>query len=285
MVVVGASMVGIKVAELLSEKGPDCLLADAAPRIFPLAALPDIAEEIQRRVEARGISLRFGAGLTAIREGKDGAEVVLGGETAEADVVFLCIGSKPNLDILTPGELRVDKGILVDRHMAASLPGIYAAGDCCQGWNLQRDERTVIGLWESAALQGRTAGRAMAGLATEYPGSIFQNITHFMGMDFISFGDITAEGETVTFDSPDGGFRLRAVMAQDRPVCVNILDNHTISGPVKNYMVRRFQGSEGSVSPQQEAILRGCGLPPGIVNQLYNSKKKSGKVDSHWVND
>ena len=59
-VVVGASMVGIKVAELLAKRGIRTVLADLASCMFPLAAYEDVAAEIGRRVEQKGVSLRFG---------------------------------------------------------------------------------------------------------------------------------------------------------------------------------------------------------------------------------
>jgi hypothetical protein len=47
VLVVGASMVGIKAAELLTNSGARTTLADMAGRIFPQAALPDIAALIE----------------------------------------------------------------------------------------------------------------------------------------------------------------------------------------------------------------------------------------------
>ena len=56
-VVVGASMVGIKVAELFAKRGIRTVLADLASCMFPLAAYEDVAAEIGRRVEQKGVSL------------------------------------------------------------------------------------------------------------------------------------------------------------------------------------------------------------------------------------
>ena len=53
--VIGASMVGIKIVELLPGGGAiACTLADLAERVFPLAALPDVSAEIQRRLAQPG---------------------------------------------------------------------------------------------------------------------------------------------------------------------------------------------------------------------------------------
>ena len=61
-VVVGASMVGIKVVELLRRRDVAVTMADMAPGIFPVAALPEIGRVIEDRVRAKGVDLRFGSG-------------------------------------------------------------------------------------------------------------------------------------------------------------------------------------------------------------------------------
>jgi len=94
-----------------------------------------------------------------------------------------------------PAEVTVNKGIVVDHDMQTSVPGIYAAGDCCEGEELQSNTSMIIGLWANAAHQGATAGANMAGGKAEFDGNFLHNITHFMGMDFVGFGDVRTQGE------------------------------------------------------------------------------------------
>jgi 3-phenylpropionate/trans-cinnamate dioxygenase ferredoxin reductase subunit len=277
--VVGASMVGIKVAELLANAGAQTTLADLADRIFPLAALPDIAALIEKRVRAHGVDLLFGHTLKEVvpsggtyvarLEGRDGV-------TAEinADLICLCIGTRPNLDYIDPAELPMNPGLAVDHTMQTAVPGVYAAGDCAAGNNLQLQRPAITGLWQNALLQGRAAGLAMSGRPEPYAGNIFQNITHFMDMDFISFGNICEEGEIIAEGGPEKGFELRAVLLDDKLVCVNILDNVAISGPIRSYMVKKFVESgapaaaSSAIAPQQAGLLQKCGLRPETVRRL-----------------
>ena len=60
-VVIGASMAGIKVVEVLHKFGIETWLLDLAKNIFPLAAYPEVSAEIEKRVEAQGVHLKFGA--------------------------------------------------------------------------------------------------------------------------------------------------------------------------------------------------------------------------------
>lgn len=267
-VVVGASMAGVKVAELLNNQGVACTLADAAERIFPLAAAAPVAAEIERRVRDRGVDLLFGQPLTGLFSEGSQVRAELCGKNVTADIVIFCIGTRPDIGFVNREEIDVRRGIVVDEAMRTTAEGIYAAGDCCEGLNLQTGEKQNIGLWANAAYQGRTAGRNLAGKSAEYDGTILHNITHFMGMDFIGFGDVNAVGETVHFEKPDGSFILHMVLDRGKALCVNILDNYVISGVVKHHILKRFLGVRESAAPAQRALLLKYGIPADILDRL-----------------
>ncbi|MBS5605579.1 MAG: FAD-dependent oxidoreductase [Enterocloster asparagiformis] len=327
-VVVGASMVGIKVAELLAKRGIRTVLADLASCMFPLAAYEDVAAEIGRRVEQKGVSLRFGrtierveleageaeqrpdaacgdageqrldAGCGDAGEQRPGADcgdageqrlgagcgrvpepesasprrprqiaVMTDGERLEADLVVLCIGTRANIG-LADGGIETDRAILVNERMETSAEGIYAAGDCCAGTNIQSGERQIIGLWANANHQGTVAGINMAGGNARFEGNILHNITHFMDMDFIGFGDNRIQGETLVFGSLKQGLYLKAVCRDGRIAGVNILDSYPVSGMIKNYMLRLFREPESRFPPFQIGMLVKAGLTEEFIERL-----------------
>ncbi len=268
-VVVGASMAGIKVVEVLEKYGVQVCLADLAPHIFPLAAYPEVSAAIERRVARRGIDLRFGATIDhmEVREGKNMA-VMTDGAQVPADLVSLCIGTRAATQVVQ-GEVEIDRGILIDERMETSVPGVYAAGDCAQGANLESGERQIIGLWANANRQGAAAGANMAGGEARFEGNILHNITHFMGMDFIGFGDNRIQGELLEQGSLDGdGLYVRAVIAGGKVAGANILDSCRISGILKNYMLRLFTGEGGGVPDYQRAMLLQAGLTAGFIDRM-----------------
>ncbi len=268
-VVVGASMAGIKVVEVLEKYGVQVCLADLAPHIFPLAAYPEVSAAIERRVARRGIHLRFGATIDhmEVREGKNVA-VMTDGAQVPADLVSLCIGTRAATQVVQ-GEVEIDRGILIDERMETSAPGVYAAGDCAQGANLESGERQIIGLWANANRQGAAAGANMAGGAARFEGNILHNITHFMDMDFIGFGDNRIQGELLEQGCLDGdGLYIRAVVAGGKVAGANILDSYRISGILKNYMLRLFAEEGGGVPDYQRAILLQAGLRPEFIDRM-----------------
>ena len=274
--VVGASMVGIKVVELLNARGIKTTFADMANRIFPLAAYESVSREIERRISEKGVKLALGSALSSVEETADGFKCNMSdGSIVDADLIVLCIGTRTNVSIVDADKVKINKGILVDENMATSADGIYAAGDVSEGAELQSKDNMIIGLWANAAHQGITAGANMAGGTASFDGNFMHNITHFMDMDFIGFGDNKLPGTVYTSGDITKGLYVEAVIGEEGLVGVNILDNYRISGTVKNYLYRIMETKDTTLSPIQKGILIKEGLKPSFIEKMegkFNGK-------------
>ena len=271
VLVVGASMVGIKLVELLHEQGVEVVLSDLAQHIFPTAAFEGASEHIEAFLREKGVELRFGVKTTEAEE-QDGLAVVCfsDGSRTTVDAVINCIGTRAALSCLSPEEIDIVRGVVVDDHMRTSADGLFAAGDCCEGRDLCIDGTRIIGLWANAVLQGETAGKNMAGLDASYPGTFVHNITHFMGMDFVSFGDKTLPGERQIYLDRDGQY-AEAVVQDGRIQCINLLNLFKNSGAVKNYMLRTLYRHDTPLVPQMQAVMLKSGLPKQLTDLLGGS--------------
>ena len=159
-------------------------------------------------------------------------------------------------------------GIKTDLHMRANVPHIYAAGDCCETLNVLTGESAYIGLWANSAMQGRVAGNSIAGIPDSYQGSLIHNITHYMDTDFISVGNIKADGERVFWRSRGGGWQLEATISDGKIAALNILDNAHVAGPVKNALLHRAAHPEQPMSVHARLLLSGAGVPDEIIKKL-----------------
>ena len=241
--------------------------ADRAERVFPLAALPDVSAGIQRRLAQQGVALRFGAAVTRAEESARQVTTWFAqGEAVTSDLLVLCIGTRARTELARAAGLEVDRGIVVDDSMQTSAPGIYAAGDCCQGREIMSGGHQIIGLWANAAYQGQTAGHCMAGDPVIFSGNILHNITHFMGMDFGGFGDVRAQGEVHRVGRPTDRRYIEAVVADGELRCVNLLDSYHISGVVKNYLMNRFTGNRAPLP----TALRGLLAREGFTDEFLS---------------
>ncbi len=272
-VVVGGSMVGIKVVELLHRRGIEVTLADGAPYLFPLAAYESTAHEIQGRLDRLGIRQIYGAQVSSIQP--EGV-LLADGRQLKADLVCLCIGTRANLELVSNTQalegqpIQIGRGIIVDQHMASSCPGLYAAGDCCEGINLQTGKTAIIGLWANAGAQGDCAGRNMAGCRTSYYGNILHNITHFFDMDFIGLGDPALPGQRHLFQGRD--FTVEIALDGTQLNSVNILGNYQISGILKNHLTKRLLGGQPQLTPAQLGLMARQGISREFLNLIGGGK-------------
>ena len=258
-----------KTAEIFYRKGIPTTLVDGASGLFPLAAYPDVAAMMQAKLNDLKIAQIYNAQVAAIRSN---TVELSDGRTLEADCICLCIGVHANIQLVANTkavegtEIKIGKGIIVNEQMQTNVPGIFAAGDCCEGKNLQTGETSVIGLWANAGAQGECAGKNMAGKEAVYYGNILHNITHFMDMDFISLGDITLPGEHRRFTGKD--FLVEVCMDAGRLNSINIFGQYRISGILKSHLTKRLLQDENNLTPAQRGMLLAEGLPAELINLL-----------------
>jgi NAD(P)H-nitrite reductase large subunit len=235
--VVGASLVGIKITELLYNAGIEVCLIDSADRIFPLIAHSECSQIIADRLIKSGVIVHTGVELTRIEDRPEGVRAYFNGnESGDADLLIMCTGVRPNIEFINPAQVEVNQGIPVNEHMMTGVPGLYAAGDVAEGKNLLTQTSQVTGLWVNARYQGRTAGRNMAGIPAFLPGNIPYNITHFMGMDFIGIGDISDYDK---MEKVSDGNRFMQLFWKNKLLTgANFIDFHGESGIIRNAIVK-----------------------------------------------
>jgi NAD(P)H-nitrite reductase large subunit len=259
--VIGASMVGIKLVELFYNAGVEVCLVDLAQHIFPLVAHPECAWVIEGRLRQKGIKLRFGAEIEKVEETSLGVRAYIkdSTESEEAALLVMCIGVQANTGFINRKQVAVEKGILIDDYMRTSMPGLYAAGDVAQGKNLLSGGSEIIGLLNNARYQGRTAGRNMAGGNESFSGNIPHNITNFMGMIFIGIGDV---GVHDRMEKKYNGKRYIQLFWKDGLLSgANFLDSYMESGVIKNALIKGLR--------QNGPLL--FGSLPVIQNQLIKN--------------
>jgi NADPH-dependent 2,4-dienoyl-CoA reductase/sulfur reductase-like enzyme len=259
--VIGASMVGIKLIELFHQAGVKICLADLARHIFPLTAHPECARIIEERLDQKGIKMRFGTRIEKVEETSRGIKAYFkdSTESEEADLLVMCVGIRANTGFIDQNQVAIDKGILVDRHMRTSRPGLYAAGDVAQEKTLLSEGSQMIGSWYNARYQGRTAGRNMAGGNDFLPEDVPHHITRFLGMDFVGIGDVY--GQDRMEKKYDGKRYIQLFWRNGLLTGANFLDSYTESGAIKNALIKGLR--------QRGPVLSGS--LPIIQNQLVKN--------------
>ncbi|MBD1381883.1 FAD-dependent oxidoreductase [Metabacillus arenae] len=131
--VVGAGYIGIELVEAFQHYGKDVTLIDGEERILNKYLDPEFTDVIESNLSSKGISLALGQTVTKF-EGQDGhvSKVITTKDEYETDLVILCIGFKPNTELLKGQVDMLENGaIVVDEYMRTSDKDIFAAGDSC----------------------------------------------------------------------------------------------------------------------------------------------------------
>ena len=172
-VVVGASFIGLEVADALRERGIEVTLLDKASQVLPSLLDPDMAEEVRKELKKKGTRVVLNSSLEEIGgEGKTLA-VKAGGYRLEGEMVILCLGVKPNTSFLSDTGLMMEKGaIVVDSRMRTNIPGIYAVGDCALVSNMATGKKQYSAMGSTANITGRILASALSGIDAEYRGCL-----------------------------------------------------------------------------------------------------------------
>ena len=132
IVVIGGGYIGLEAAAVLTKLGCHVTLLEALPRVLARVAGPDLSAFYEAEHRAHGVDLRTGVTVTMLHG--DGSRVtgveLAGGEIVPAQAVIVGIGIVPAIGPLLSAGAAGANGVDVDDFCRASLPDIYAIGDC-----------------------------------------------------------------------------------------------------------------------------------------------------------
>ena len=160
VVIVGAGFLGLEVAAAARSLGLDVTVVDPLDQPMLRQVGPAIAPVVAGLHRDRGVDLRLGAGVAAIRGAEGGgAQVELtDGTRLPADCVLVSIGAVPEVDWLRGSGLPLGDGVECDQYCKAA-PGVYAAGDVASWFNPRYGRRMRLEHRMNATEQGTAAAR------------------------------------------------------------------------------------------------------------------------------
>ncbi|MBN2233198.1 MAG: NAD(P)/FAD-dependent oxidoreductase [Deltaproteobacteria bacterium] len=222
-VVVGGGLVGCKAALALRHRGLPVTMVITSS--WPLSQQLDDAAGMMLRAEMEesGITVLPGRSVAAFRGngGRVTAAVLDDGRELAAELAVVGKGVVPAADFVSRKHIRTGTGIRVSEYLETSVPGIFAAGDVAETFDLAGGGWRLNAIWPEAAEQGRAAGENMLGRRTAYPGSLARNVIRAGRLDLATAGvTVPPKGETgfTVVDHLDHrrGCRRRLVFHDDR---------------------------------------------------------------------
>ncbi|MBO4433033.1 MAG: NAD(P)/FAD-dependent oxidoreductase [Clostridia bacterium] len=186
VLIVGAGLIGLKCAEGIHDRVGSITVCDLADRVLSSILDSDCAGVVQKHLEANKIKFLLGDTV----ERFDGNKAFMkSGKQVNFDILVLAVGVRANSELIKIAGGKVNRGIIVNSKMETSLPHIYAAGDCSEGFDSSIGAARVLAILPNAYIGGFTAGVNMAGGEATFGNAIPMNSIGFFGLHIMSAGD------------------------------------------------------------------------------------------------
>jgi 3-phenylpropionate/trans-cinnamate dioxygenase ferredoxin reductase component len=229
LAVIGAGWIGAELATSAAKKGCEVTVLEAAPA--PLAGALGV-EAGSRTVpwySTAGVDLRLGQPVESVEHG---GIALPGGGWLAADEVVTAVGVRPEVAWLAGSRVLLENGVAVDEELRASVPGVFAAGDCAAFWSRRFGGRIRVEHWDTAIHAPEVVAANILGGSDRYDpvpyfwseqfGRMVQYCGHHSRADKLVWrGDTEGRDWTACWlagGSPGGtGGRLAAVFAVARP--------------------------------------------------------------------
>jgi 3-phenylpropionate/trans-cinnamate dioxygenase ferredoxin reductase subunit len=189
VVVVGAGWIGSEVAASSRQLEKEVALIEATRVPLERVLGAEVGEMFLGLHADNGVELHMGAGVDSFRGTSTAEAVVLtDGTIVTGDFFVVGVGVRPRTELAERAGLDLDNGVVVDKYLATSAPGIWAAGDVANAWYPAFDRHIRLEHWSAALNQGPAVARNMLGQNTPYTKvPYFFSDQYDLGMEYTGF--------------------------------------------------------------------------------------------------
>ncbi|WP_114379918.1 FAD-dependent oxidoreductase [Paenibacillus prosopidis] len=171
--VIGAGYIGIELVEAFEQLGKQVTLIDNMERILYKYLDREFTDVTEQALIEKGITIAAGQTVTSFggTDGRVSTVFTTHGEY-EADLVVLCIGFRPNTELLKGQVDMLPNGaIIVDDYMRTSKPDVFAAGDSCAVHYNPTGQNAYIPLATNAVRMGTLVAKNLNRPTVKYLGT------------------------------------------------------------------------------------------------------------------
>lgn len=222
LAIAGAGWIGAELATAAAGAGCLVTVVEAAPAPLSAALGTQAGARTAPWYQRAGVELRTG---TAVDSVERGGLALAGGGWLAADEVVTAVGVRPATGWLDGSGAALSNGVAVDSGLRASLPGVYAAGDCAAFESPRFGRRLRVEHWDCALHAPEVLAANILGGALVYDpvpyfwseqfGRMLQYVGHHAGADRLVWrGD---PGQDKWAACWLAGQRLLAVLTVDLP--------------------------------------------------------------------
>ncbi|MEE9202320.1 MAG: FAD-dependent oxidoreductase [Dehalococcoidia bacterium] len=300
VVVIGGGLIGCSLTHALVRRGGvEVVMVELLDRV--LAAMMDATASrvVEARLRDLGVRVITGHSVVSILPSssdasKVGAVTLDNGEEVPCDLVGVGVGVAPRVELARETPIQVNRGIVVDRHMETTVPGVFACGDVAEAYDFIYGSHRVVAIWPNAYFGGRIAGFNMAGASHEYDGCTSMNAFSYFDLALASAGlfdpGSAEQVQTITAGS-DGAYK-KVVLRDGRVVgflllgeiepagvLFHLMRDRTLVGEFQDLLLEDGFGLAALPRPLRDAWLQnGNGSGDGLAEGLAGLGAQPGSL-------
>lgn len=162
---IGGSYIGTELSASFTALGKQCELIMLETVTFERFYGPEVGRYFQDVLTEHGVKVHGSQELERFEGSGERVEKVItkSGLEVECDFVVIGAGVHPEIRLADQAGIDTDKGVLTNKFLETSAPGIFAAGDIAEYDSVVHGRRLRIEHWDVAFNQGKTAAFSMLG--------------------------------------------------------------------------------------------------------------------------
>jgi 3-phenylpropionate/trans-cinnamate dioxygenase ferredoxin reductase subunit len=243
LVIIGAGWIGAELATAAAAAGCRVTVVEAGPAPLAAALGAEAGARTAPWYERAGVELRTG---TAVESVERGGLALAGGGWLPADEVVTAVGVRPAVGwlagsgvALAGGGVGPPGGVAVDARLRASLPGVYAAGDCAAFESLRFGGRLRVEHWDVALHAPEVIAAGITG-----GDEVYDPVPYFWSEQFGQMvqyvGHHGAADRLVWREDPDAGTWSACWVAGTHPSPQRLVAMLTVNRPRDLLQARRM---------------------------------------------
>ena len=226
-VVIGGGLLGLEAAKALKDNGMEVTVVHLMDHLMEQQLDYDSGLILQTLLEGMGLKFR----MQAVTEEIIGEDSISGiklesGEEIDADLVLICTGIRPNMELAEKTGILVQRGILVNDFLETSHENIYAIGECVEHRGM------VYGLFDPLAEQARVVADSIAGSGVKtFEESLLSAVLKVAEINLVSVGNFEGgeEYEDLIYSDAQAGIYKKVVLKDDK------IEGAIFLGDIKQY--------------------------------------------------
>ncbi|AIQ65595.1 nitrite reductase [Paenibacillus stellifer] len=249
-VVIGGGLLGLEAARGLLHLGMNVSVVHIHDYIMERQLDREAALMLQRELEAQGMQFLLKKQSEAILGHKRVKSLLFAdGTSADADLIVMAVGIRPNTALAEKSGLSVGRGVLVNDYLETNVPNVYAIGECAEHRGI------AYGLVAPLYEQGAVLAKRLAGAETNgYEGSVTSTKLKVSGVDVFSAGryEEPAGSRALRYQDEIDGVYKKLVIEDDKLIGA-VLFGDTADGPQLFSLIK----SGESIKGQEKSLLLG----------------------------